>query len=707
MKVLILFLAAGAVLSAQQGIATRSSVFDPATSPRGPVDLSLLGPPQRRAVLTPAQEAMHKAFVPAHGPSGIPQLESGDGRRAPGDLQVQLQNAPSMSLQGLTQDLYPPSPNAAAGPEDVIQVINSKVARYDRSGNVTDIVPLPTWFKANLSTVCPSGIANGCIFGDVAIRYDQIHGRFLLSLQVSDSFAGTSFLAISVSNGATYASGFKNWLSDATLDGNVQTFNFADFPQIGFDDKAVYLSSIMFSFFGVPSYSKIRIFKKSDLYNPSATTMPYFDIPQLVNEDGTVATIQPAHVRGRVGVGPAGALFVSSSELPGVDYLTLWRINDPVRANPTITRTTIHGVVRYAKPAAAPQLGAPAALDSGPPDVLKAVYREGLLYTAQNTGHADEPTTVSYSILNVATNTVANYFRWRNGSFFYPAFDIPATVGPGGFIPNKLITATTTDANGNLTYAGIKDVKQGEDSYTPNGAGQARYGEFFGGAIDPVDGGMWVSGEYAKMKTQIPNVSQPFSQYGTWIAYFPWVTMPTFDDVLPGATNYDFINVLAQWGITKGCTPRLFCPGNPTTRGQMAVFIIRSIYADTFSYPQTPYFTDVPASHPYFSYIQKLRQLGITQGCSATTFCVDAPVTRSQAAVFVVRAKLSALFGDAFSFPGAAYFTDVPATHPHYAFVQKLRELGVSQGCGASLFCPDAPVTREQVAMFVVRAFLN
>jgi S-layer homology domain len=523
---------------------------------------------------------------------------------------------------------------------------------------------------------------------------------------VSDDAAGTSFLVLSVSNGATYASGWKNWITDATLDGTTRTFNFADFPQLGLDDKAVYISSLMFNFLNTPQYSKIRIFKKSDLYNPAATAMPFQDIAHLMNQDGTVTTIQPAHMRGRVGVGPPGALLASASGLAGADYLMLWRINDPT-GTPTATQTTIHGLIPYAFPKSAPQLGTTTLLDTGTSDVLKAVYREGMLFAAQNAGFSDEPTTTAYSVINVMKNQIALFYRWRYGNFFYPAFDVPATVGPGAVLPNQLTTATTTDASGVLTYAGINGVKQGEDTYTPMGAGLARYGEFFGGAIDPVDGGMWISGEYVKQRAMVPNVTGLVSQYGTWVAYYPSNSLTQFDDVPPGSTFFNFVNVMGQWGITTGCAPRTYCPTASTTRGQMAVFIVRSLYADSFQYPQTPYFTDVPATHPYFAYVQKLRQLGITQGCSPTTYCPDQPVTRSQMAVFVIRAKLGPLSGENFSYPAAAYFTDVPTTDLRFSYVQKMRELGITQGCGISSYCPDQPVTREQMAAFLVRAFLN
>jgi hypothetical protein len=50
-----------------------------------------------------------------------------------------------------------------------------------------------------------------------------------------------------------------------------------------------------------------------------------------------------------------------------------------------------------------------------------------------------------------------------------------------------------------------------------------------------------------------------------------------------------------------------------------------------------PLFQDVPKTHWAFRYIQGLAQTGLTQGCAASTFCPDLPLTRAQMAVFLVR----------------------------------------------------------------------
>jgi hypothetical protein len=49
-------------------------------------------------------------------------------------------------------------------------------------------------------------------------------------------------------------------------------------------------------------------------------------------------------------------------------------------------------------------------------------------------------------------------------------------------------------------------------------------------------------------------------------------------------------------------------------------------------------FTDVPNSQTFHTSISKARGAGFTAGCTATTFCPDAPVTRGQMAAFLVRA---------------------------------------------------------------------
>ena len=54
--------------------------------------------------------------------------------------------------------------------------------------------------------------------------------------------------------------------------------------------------------------------------------------------------------------------------------------------------------------------------------------------------------------------------------------------------------------------------------------------------------------------------------------------------------------------------------------------------------------------------------------------------------------------------PASATFGDVPEDHPFFQFVEALADSGITAGCGSGNFCPDAPVTRGQMAVFLAKA---
>jgi S-layer homology domain len=150
-----------------------------------------------------------------------------------------------------------------------------------------------------------------------------------------------------------------------------------------------------------------------------------------------------------------------------------------------------------------------------------------------------------------------------------------------------------------------------------------------------------------------------------------------------------------------------YCPASSITRGELATVIIRALFGNTFSFTPTPYFTDVSPSDWRFPYIQKLRDLGITLGTSATTFTPDANATRGQAAVFVIRAYAFLNFGGIENFTACTnpYFTDEPSSDPFYRYIQELRSLGITLGTSATTYSPNLDINREAVAVFMMRAF--
>ena len=183
--------------------------------------------------------------------------------------------------------------------------------------------------------------------------------------------------------------------------------------------------------------------------------------------------------------------------------------------------------------------------------------------------------------------------------------------------------------------------------------------------------------------------------------------------------------------------------------------------ASSFGDPPVPASGSTPAypgifDDPYLRYIETMVRRGYTKGCATNNdltrrYCPTDPVTRGQMAVFIIRAKMNNVFptslsgvplngpyGDNFgtflgvnpsgvaagphgqcTAPGCMtgqYFNDEPITDQFYIYIQKLRELRVTNGtlpnadpthpCSlAPCYSPFLNITRQEVVTFIVRAF--
>ena len=101
-----------------------------------------------------------------------------------------------------------------------------------------------------------------------------------------------------------------------------------------------------------------------------------------------------------------------------------------------------------------------------------------------------------------------------------------------------------------------------------------------------------------------------------------------------GSVHEANINRVAAAGITSGCAPAKYCPNDVVTRGAMASFLARA-----FALPSTTtdYFSDDTGTTHEVN-INRVAAAGITSGCSPTTYCPAASVTRGQMAAFLRRA---------------------------------------------------------------------
>jgi len=112
-------------------------------------------------------------------------------------------------------------------------------------------------------------------------------------------------------------------------------------------------------------------------------------------------------------------------------------------------------------------------------------------------------------------------------------------------------------------------------------------------------------------------------------------------------------------------------------------------------------FGDVPTSHPFYAFVEALFHHSITAGCTATTYCPDASIRRDQMSVFM----LKTMGGPAYTPPPCVgKFSDVPCPGPFTNWVEDVSNQGVIEGCSADAFCPSLPVTRADMALFLLKA---
>ena len=102
------------------------------------------------------------------------------------------------------------------------------------------------------------------------------------------------------------------------------------------------------------------------------------------------------------------------------------------------------------------------------------------------------------------------------------------------------------------------------------------------------------------------------------------------------------------------------------------------------------------------NFIEPLYADGVTAGCGNSNDSPGAEVSRAQMHVFLLRAR----YGAGYSPPAATgIFNDVDMSHRAVHWIEQLAAEGIAAGCGNGNYCPEAPVTRAQVAVFPVRAF--
>jgi hypothetical protein len=268
--------------------------------------------------------------------------------------------------------------------------------------------------------------------------------------------------------------------------------------------------------------------------------------------------------------------------------------------------------------------------------------------------------------------------------------------------PSHFLITTTGKPTPEITYTG--DLPLGI-TFTDHGDGTASL------SGTPVHLHRWVDmPEYPITIIADNGVSPAARQPFTLILVVNYGPGATFQDVLPSHYAHLWIERLYRAGITTGCSidPHLYCPEDEVTRAEMAVFLERGLQGADFVPPAVSVasFTDVPLTHWAVSWIEQLYDDEITTGCGVDPlrYCPEGLVSRAEMAIFLLRVK----HGADYTPPAVGLetgFTDVPITHWAAAWIKQLAAEGITSGYQDGNFGPEDPVTRAQMAIFLVRTF--
>lgn len=420
-----------------------------------------------------------------------------------------LPGAPSTtsSLQGVAYTgWYPPDNGMAAGPSHLLEAVNAHWRAWTRAGvAATNLIPFcgtGGWW----TPVLPAGITY-CF--DPKLVYDQHSGRWVLLAVAWDPPTQRSWYLLSTSFTSDPTGSWCLWSLNAALDGSTSTTNWADYPGLGVDSQAVYITSNQFSSAGYFQYTKLRIVGKSQLYNNTCGSVSWWDFWNLQHAaGGTAFTVHPAHT-----FGTPGAEYLVSSGSGSGSGITQFTLTNPLGAPPTLTSANV-ATQSYSYPPTAEQCLNATPINTGDTRLLNAVYRSGRLYTAHSSACPSDTSKSCVHLLEINPTTAAATFdqfygAWSTGWYYYYPAIMPDQSGNVHLIFNRSKSNADTSAGcvelrqsgklaAELTIEASAGLKTGVSSYVSvDSYSRNRWGDYSGIAPDPADAdAVWMSGEY-------------------------------------------------------------------------------------------------------------------------------------------------------------------------------------------------------------------
>jgi len=174
-----------------------------------------------------------------------------------------------------------------------------------------------------------------------------------------------------------------------------------------------------------------------------------------------------------------------------------------------------------------------------------------------------------------------------------------------------------------------------------------------------------------------------------------------FTDVPAGYWADDPLQFLVAEGVVSGYADGTFRPEATVTRVQFAKMVVEAMEWQV-QFSSQPTFSDVPASHWAYGYVETASARGVIAGYADGTFRPDAPITRAQAAKMIATARDWAMEP-----PEVNSFLDVSADNWAYNYAEMVYAADVMSGYADRTFRPYNTATRAQIAKILAHALFS
>jgi len=445
-------------------------------------------------------------------------------RLAEGRPEEQNAGAESSDFVGVDDtDTEPPDVAMAAGPNQIVAAANFTVNTWDKTGTLLGSQSFSSFFSPL------GGFASWFIF-DPVVTYDSYMQRFWLIATARNDSSNGSVVLIALSNSSDPSlAGWTFWWVDFTIDGNSATTNWCDYPHVGYDTQAIYMSCNQFNFpssSGSFQYAKVRLMAKSQfLSNTCCSWWDHWNLKEGTLNLSTSFAVQPATMR--LAANANGEFLVDAQGGGGSGSdLQVWHFPDPI-GNPGQLDSASIGTSNYGPAPSAQQPFGVTGIDTGDARLLFANWENGHLSTGQNSNCNSRSCAGFYEVDVSGFSNLSMVNDWALQStsedFYYPSVD-------QNFNADKIMvfSRSSSSVNAGADYAAIPNsgnctlcigndvsLAAGASTYSRVCCGNRnRWGDYFSASADPDGVGIWISGEFVSaMNVWATEIGSAYNTY--------------------------------------------------------------------------------------------------------------------------------------------------------------------------------------------------